>query len=541
MSTRTFESASTIPIRYLAFPLLLSLAGCFTAPSPNVGKLKCTTDQQCPTGYSCLAPNQVGGCCKPGTLCPVTVPIDASNPDFSPVDLQMTSEAQVFTGNGDGGATLPIDAPMGIDLGTGGSGGMVDAIGSEVYGGSGGSTTPATDGAAAGGAGGTAPSDVSVSDSPADVPTRDVAIEGATPDVPAEAAIDAPGTCSVDKDCPAAAPLCLANKCAKCATDTDCAGRTGLACAQSGLCVACTADKYCTGTAAKCNTTTNQCTGRITRSDCSGTCQTCSIGVCTSVKNQDDPGVCTGTCDANGACKAKQGQTCQATTDCAGGLPCADGYCCNRACTATCEACDIAGSIGTCTALAANSPPRHGACNGSGTSCGGSCKGSTTCTYPSGTCGSASCNSSNGMNYQYQGAGACNSGSCVSPGATNCSYGCDVSVAGGCTGNCVPTTKNCISDAYAQQCSPSGQMVQTSCLALGKWCNGGSCVPLLSPGDACTAPDQCVTDTCNGISDTTGTCRSLVGGSCPVDTSGQSPACVVDTYCSGGVCTCCLG
>ena len=123
MLTRTFGSALVIPIHYLVLPLLLfiSLAGCFTAPSPNLDKLKCTTDQQCPAGYSCLAPNQVGGCCKPGTPCPITAAMDASNPDYSPADLQLVSEVQ----------------PMGIDLGTGGGGGRI-----------------APDGPAAGGAGG---------------------------------------------------------------------------------------------------------------------------------------------------------------------------------------------------------------------------------------------------------------------------------------------------------------------------------------------------------------------------------------------------
>jgi hypothetical protein len=146
------------------------------------------------------------------------------------------------------------------------------------------------------------------------------------------------------------------------------------------------------------------------------------------------------------------------------------------------------------------------------------------------------------MNYQYQAAGTCSGGNCVSPSATNCSFGCDVSVAGGCTGTCVPTTKICISDGYAQQCSPSGVMVQTDCISAGKWCSGGSCINLLPPGAACTAADQCVTGICNGLTDTTGNCRSLVGGSCSPDSGGlQSPACVVDTYCQGGVCTCCLG
>jgi hypothetical protein len=208
----------------------------------------------------------------------------------------------------------------------------------------------------------------------------------AAPDVPA---VDAPGTCSADKDCTSPAPLCLGNRCAKCAGDSDCAGRAGPACAASGLCVACTSNKHCTGPAGTCDPATNQCVGCVSRSDCTSACQTCTSGVCVAVKGKDDPGFCDGTCDSAGTCKRKQGQTCQKTTDCAGGLPCADGYCCDRACTGSCEACDIAApSLGTCTSLPAGAPPyashppcsTYAACGGksgdcvcSKTTCGGAC------------------------------------------------------------------------------------------------------------------------------------------------------------------------
>src|SRR5450631_2698620 len=85
------------------------------------------------------------------------------------------------------------------------------------------------------------------------------------------------------------------------------------------------AGTHCKGTAATCDTATSQCVGCTKRSDCSGACQTCSAGVCIAVKSQDDPSVCAGTCDATGACKSKQGQTCKTSTDCLNGLSCADG------------------------------------------------------------------------------------------------------------------------------------------------------------------------------------------------------------------------
>jgi Stigma-specific protein, Stig1 len=483
MNTKTSWHSDIIPIRCLVLPILLSLAGCFTAPSPEVGKLKCTTDQQCPTGYSCLAPNQVGGCCRPGTPCPVTLAVDGSNFDMSPADQRIASEIR----------------PMGIDQSSGEDGGMADVKSS---GGSGGSTSLAVDGASSGGAGGggggggSAQSDANLSDSLADLPVPDVAIEGLVRDVPAaDATIDAPGTCSVDKDCPAATPLCLASKCAKCATDTDCAGRSGPACeTSSGLCVACTGDKHCTGIAAKCNTTTNQCTGCLARSDCSGTCQTCTSGVCASVKNQDDPGVCAGTCDSSGACKAKQGQTCQAAADCAGGLPCADGHCCNSACTGSCEACSVSGSLGTCTPLPAGTAPypNHPSCVANDPSCAGSCQGSRACTYPTSGCGTASCNTT-----YYQAAGTCSGGACNTPGVQSCSYACVVSL-GGCTGVCPPSASQCSSSGIPQKCSSSGQWQdQTACTSL-QYCSGGGCLAKFFDGVPCTSSAQCRSGLCTG-------------------------------------------
>ena len=195
------------------------------------------------------------------------------------------------------------------------------------------------------------------------------------PDAPI---VDAAGSCSTDKDCSPQKPLCLGNQCAKCSGDSDCTGRTGTpACAASGLCVACTANSYCTGVAGTCDTATNQCVGCVTRSDCAGQCQTCTNGVCKAVKSQDDPGVCAGTCDSTGACKSRQGQTCQtAGGGCAAGTTCSpDGVCCDSTCNQACRSClgsKTGGADGTCANVT------------NGTSCGAS---GHYCS--AGTCGSA--------------------------------------------------------------------------------------------------------------------------------------------------------
>jgi len=445
MKTNSFEPTSVLQLRWVILAALATATGCLSQPSPDIANRICTTDQQCPVGYSCLAPGKPGGCCKPGTLlCPVPLAIDGASldtsPTDSPIDMGMTSETVIDTGTPD----------RSVDVS--GDGGIVDA---------------------------------SVQDATPFV--SDLAAEGPTP--------DAPGTCSTDKDCPAQAPLCLGYRCAKCAADSDCVGRTGPACAPSGLCVACTANTYCKGAAATCNTTTNQCVGCLTRADCSGACQTCTGGVCTAVQNQDDPGVCPGTCDSTGACKAKQGQTCQTATDCTGGLPCSDGYCCNSACGGSCQACNVPASLGTCTTLAANAQPHtgHPPCTGTDPGCGGSCQGSATCSYPTSACGTASCTASG----SYQAAGTCSNGACTMPPPQAC--------------------------------------------ASGKYCTGGACADLVANGGTCQSNGQCSSGNCSsstccasGLTACSGTCMNLSSNNSNCGSCGNS--CTAGSSCSGGSC-----
>jgi hypothetical protein len=310
-----------------------------------------------------------------------------------------------------------------------------------------------------------------------------------SPDGPA---IDAPGTCSADRDCTSQAPLCLGNRCAKCAGDSDCAGRAGPACAASGLCVACTANKHCIGTASTCDPTTNQCVGCVARSDCAGACQSCVSGACAAVKGKDDPGFCAGTCDASGACKKKQGQACQTPADCAGGIACADGYCCDKACRGSCEACDVPSSLGTCTTLAANATPRadRTACAGS-SPCKGSCNGtSASCTYP-------------GVET-----------TCVQPSCTGQTATLAASCAG--DGTCTPaTTKPC--NGYG--CSTTSPVCQTSCPVSGQILCNGSCVDVL------TSPSHC------------GATCAVCGGATPKCVSGNCVQCATTADCTTGVCT----
>jgi hypothetical protein len=218
-------------------------------------------------------------------------------------------------------------------------------------------------------------------DSPFDVPVStvpDAPAAGGPPDAPtASGPPDAPVAVADAPvvDAPSSGPTVDASS--TCTADKDCAGRPGTpACAASGMCVACTQNQHCTGVAGTCDTSTNQCVGCLKRSDCGGVCQACTKGVCTSLKSQDDPGVCAGTCDSTGACKSKQGQTCQtAGGGCAAGTTCSpDGVCCDSACDQACRSClgsKTGGADGTCANMT------------NGASCGGT--GGQYCN--AGTCG----------------------------------------------------------------------------------------------------------------------------------------------------------
>lgn len=160
----------------------------------------------------------------------------------------------------------------------------------------------------------------------------------------------------------------------------------------------------------------------------------------------------------NGSCGSlPNGRTCTAGSQCSSGN-CVDGYCCNSSCSSNCQACDVAGNLGSCTTVPAGTPHGNRSCTNQGMApCGGSCNGSTAdCAYASSTtkCG-ASCSSTTQIEISYcDGAGDCapstattciNNYSCVGSSClTTCSAASDCASGFGCvSGTCV---RQCVFD-----------------------------------------------------------------------------------------------
>ncbi len=187
---------------------------------------------------------------------------------------------------------------------------------------------------------------------------------------------------------------------------------------------------------------------------CTASCRKCApgTGACIAIQNADDPNSCTGkdTCDAASVCKKKSGQPCASGNECATGF-CVNAFCCDRACSGQCEACD--GTVpGRCETIAG--PPRgKPACTNTGKACGGTCNGiiAATCKYPD---GATSCEST------------C-ADATFSPGTCNNDGQCVARDPRPCPGNLV-----C---ANAIECKTSCATNEDCVLGYG--CSDGKCIP----------------------------------------------------------------
>ena len=276
--------------------------------------------------------------------------------------------------------------------------------------------------------------------------------EGACMSVPAgedprdQCAESAPATCGLDGTCDGA------GACRRYVAGSECA---------PGSCTG------ATETAASTCDGNGTCKAGGTRSCAPQTCQNGSCGTaCTS-----DAQCLTGFfCEAT-SCRPKRAlaAACDKASDCMSNN-CAQGVCCNSACSQNCYACNLAGSVGTCTAAATGTDPLNQCATTAATTCGtdGQCDGAGACRlFASGTaCGPGGSCTGN----VETGARTCNGlGTCLVASSRACSpYVCGAT---SCLNSCT-TAANC---------------------QAGNSCTGSACVPMV-PVDAGTMPGDLVID-----------------------------------------------
>ncbi len=182
--------------------------------------------------------------------------------------------------------------------------------------------------------------------------------------------------------------------------------------------------------------------------------------------------------------------TCERAGECESGV-CVDGVCCDGACDSPCESCALAGSVGTCSAAAANTDPdgECGACV--------ACDGNRACAMvAAGTDPLGSCDTEPGCGKtgSCDGTGACElAAATVACGAGDCVGGTPIA-APLCDGqgSCLPGVATGDCGGFGCQ----GGSCRTSCANDGDcadahYCDGQSCQPVKAAGATCGADAEC--------------------------------------------------
>ncbi len=310
---------------------------------------------------------------------------------------------------------------------------------------------------------------------------------------------DGAGSCASGTTLGCGAYVCGATTClTSCTTDTQCS--SGYFCSGGACTLKLTNGSVCTTGAG------NQCQ--------SGNCVD---GACCTSSSCTAPA----TCNANGlgTCARALGVTCTSGAQCAAGN-CVDGVCCNSSCSGQCEACDVGGSSGTCSAVVGLPHGTRTTCTGTG-ACQAQCDGSNhlACgTFPgvSTICAAATCASGSSTPTRL-----CNGGgTCTAASASSCgAYLCNGTTA--CKTTCTPATG------------------ATDC-ATGYFCSGSSCITTGAAGTVCSSAGQCASGNCvDSVCCTSTSCTSPL--KCNANTTGtcskpNGTTCTLGTECGSGNC-----
>ena len=214
------------------------------------------------------------------------------------------------------------------------------------------------------------------------------------------------------------------------------------------------------------------------------------------------------------------GSSCSRPQDCQDGLSCVDGVCCTSPCTGTCQACNLAGSLGSCVNIPAGADPS------------GECPGVTCATYYTGFSGGGD------VCYRRQdasdAAATCNGAAMCIDSATLCSAQppgpvqvdcndvCQSPVAGTCTGTTPGACTNLDDPADTTTCGTG------ACARTVQRCTGGTAT-------TCT-PGTPTAETCNGADDD---CDSRIDEGTSTSLCPSAP--FVETYVCSGTGTCAIG
>lgn len=414
------------------------------------------------------------------------------------------------------------------------------------------------------------------------------------------------GTTTVDSGTvDAGPPPCSSANCTGCCdSENQCqTGNTNLTCGLLGAkCATCSSSTGCTagdcaplkanGTSCGANAecTSGACVaGACCSSACTGACETCgsagSPGICV-LRDEGTPAVtcaayacdglnpsCPTMCTSSRQCAPgrfcilgkcdmlkDKGETCAANGECQTGF-CADSVCCDKACSNSCDRCNLAGKIGTCSVSPANDPgqPLCGGsivCNGTLTDCPITCvSGCPTNTYCSGTycsakktdgtaCGApGECTSgfcANGVCCNQACSGACQACSTTQGAVTDgkCAFlgpsrtcraaasSCDVAE------HCDGTAASCPSDGFTD----GGVTCGTTTVGAWTACSYGS---TCARGGSRTRPNTsytCSAGSCGSSAgtetDTSACARNTSGNSCGSNVNGSWSTCSYASTCS---------